>query len=46
MNTIITLHRFFATVAARLPGHYAAARIFAALALALLLAACAGSHHH
>jgi len=49
MNGITNLHLFIATASARMPGLYAAARITAALALALFLVACDSSDsrpHH
>lgn len=46
MNTIINLNRILSNAAARMPGLYAAARITAALALALLLVACDSKPHH
>jgi len=44
MKAITTLHLFIAGASARMPGLCAAARITAALALALFLVAC--SPHH
>jgi hypothetical protein len=45
MKAITTLHRLLATATARMPRLYAAARITAALALALFLVACDKPHH-
>ncbi|MFA6046102.1 MAG: hypothetical protein WC718_14050 [Phycisphaerales bacterium] len=45
MNTITHLNRLFASASARMPGLYVAARITAALAMALFLVACDKPHH-
>lgn len=45
MNTFTHLNRLFATASARMPRLYIAARITAALAIALFLVACGKPHH-
>ncbi len=45
MYTITRLNHLFATASARMPRLYTAARITAALALALFLVACDKPHH-